>query len=134
MTAAALSNDEQLHWLALKLVPGLGTRRSGQLVEQYRTPQAIFRASNSKLEARGIDTVAHKSALAAGGDTIAVFGCGVDNVYPAENRKLADELASKGLLLSEFAMAAPAYPQNFPVRNRIISGMSAGVLVVEGAQ
>src|SRR5205807_5191124 len=75
--------------------------------------------------ARGIDTAAHKSALAAGGDTIAVFGCGVDNVYPAENRKLADELASKGLLLSEFAMAAPAYPQNFPVRNRIISGMSA---------
>ena len=84
--------------------------------------------------ARGIDTAAHKSALAVGGDTIAVFGCGVDVVYPAENRKLAEELADKGLLLSEFPMCAPAYPQNFPVRNRIISGMSAGVLVVEGAQ
>lgn len=239
MIAAAPSNDEQLHWLALKLVPGLGTRRSGQLIENYRTPQAIFRASPSELEAsgisgsvarsiasgctfedavdqhqrmldcgttlipitdprypprlreifdppvvlfargriellqtlmlgvvgtrrptpygvaaaerlsadlaqagliivsgmaRGIDTAAHKSALAAGGDTVAVFGCGVDMVYPAENRKLAEELATKGLLLSEFPMCAPAYPQNFPVRNRIISGMGAGVLVVEGAQ
>jgi len=55
-------------------------------------------------------------------------------VYPAENRKLAEEIATKGLLLSEFPMSAPAYPQNFPVRNRIISGMSSGVLVVEGAQ
>jgi DNA processing protein len=239
MTAATLTSDEQLHWLALKLVPGLGPVRSRQLTDQYRTPQAIFRASPSELEAcgisgsvartiasgctfedavdqhqrmldyettlipitderyparlreifdppivlfargriellqslmlgivgtrrpttygvvaterlsadlaqagltivsgmaRGIDTAAHKSALATGGDTIAVFGCGVDNVYPAENRKLADELVAKGLLLSEFPMSAPAYPQNFPVRNRIISGMSAGVLVVEGAQ
>jgi DNA processing protein len=84
--------------------------------------------------ARGIDTAAHKSALAAGGDTIAVFGCGVDLVYPAENRKLAAGLAEKGLLLSEFPMGAPPYPQNFPIRNRIISGMSVGVLIVEGAQ
>jgi DNA processing protein len=239
MIAAALSNDDQLHWLALKLVPGLGTRRSGQLIEHYRTPQSVFRASPSELEAsgisgsvarsiasgctfedavdqhqrmfdcgatlipitdprypprlreifdppvmlfargriellqslmlgvvgtrrptiygvaaaerlsadlaqagltiisgmaRGIDTAAHKSALAVGGDTIAVFGCGVDMVYPAENRKLAEDLSTKGLLLSEFPMCAPAYPQNFPVRNRIISGMGAGILVVEGAQ
>ena len=84
--------------------------------------------------ARGIDTAAHKSVLRTGGDTIAVFGCGVDMVYPAENRKLAEELSEKGLLLSEFPMCSPAYPQNFPVRNRIISGMSTGVLVVEGAQ
>jgi DNA processing protein len=84
--------------------------------------------------ARGVDTSAHKSALAAGGDTIAVFGCGVDLVYPAENRKLATEIAEKGLLLSEFPMGAPPYPQNFPIRNRIISGMSTGVLIVEGAQ
>src|SRR5207249_2296326 len=72
--------------------------------------------------------------LEACGDTIAVFGCGVDQVYPVENRKLAQEIANKGLLISEFPMAAPAYPQNFPVRNRIISGMSAGVLVVEGGE
>lgn len=55
-------------------------------------------------------------------------------VYPAENRALAKEIATKGLLLSEFPMAAPAYPQNFPIRNRIISGMTVGVMVVEGAQ
>jgi DNA processing protein len=84
--------------------------------------------------ARGIDTAAHKAVLAAGGDTIAVLGCGVDVIYPAENRNLAADLASKGLVLSEFAMGSIAFPQNFPIRNRIISGMSAGLLVVEGAQ
>ncbi len=65
---------------------------------------------------------------------MAVLGCGVDVVYPAENRKLAVRIAEKGLLLSEFPLGSPAYPQNFPIRNRIISGMSVGVLVVEGAQ
>jgi DNA processing protein len=84
--------------------------------------------------ARGIDTAAHKAALEAGGDTVAVFGCGVDQVYPSENRKLADQIAEQGLIISEFPMGAPPYPQNFPVRNRIISGMSAGVLVVEGGE
>jgi DNA processing protein len=84
--------------------------------------------------ARGIDTAAHKAVLEAGGDTVAVFGCGVDELYPTENKKLAQQIAEKGLLLSEFPMGAPAYPQNFPIRNRIISGVSAGVLVVEGAQ
>ena len=84
--------------------------------------------------ARGIDTAAHKGALAAGGDTVAVLGCGVDVVYPSENRKLAAEIAAKGLIVSEFPMGATAFPQNFPIRNRIISGMSLGVLVVEGAQ
>jgi DNA processing protein len=84
--------------------------------------------------ARGIDTASHKAALAGGGDTIAVLGCGVDVVYPSENRKLASEIASKGLLLSEFPMGSVAFPQNFPIRNRIISGMSVGILVVEGAQ
>jgi DNA processing protein len=69
-----------------------------------------------------------------GGDTVAVLGCGVDVVYPSENRKLAAELAVKGLIVSEFTMGATAFPQNFPIRNRIISGMSLGVLIVEGAQ
>jgi DNA processing protein len=235
----ALTADESLHWLALRMAAGVGTRKAGRLVEIFRTPQAIFRASRSELEAagvsagvaqsissgcafeeaaeqhekvvklgvelvpitdsryparlrdifdpppllyargrvellgnlmlgvvgtrrptaygtqvatrlskdlseagltiasgmaRGIDTAAHRAVLEVGGDTIAVFGCGVDEVYPAENRKLAESLAVKGLVLSEFPMGAPPYPQNFPVRNRIISGMSAGVLVVEGGE
>ena len=231
--------EEELHWLALKLVSGLGTRNSGKMLDRFKTPQAIFRASRSELEgaglsgvvaqsitsgctfedavvqqekmleagaelvtlgdaryprplreifdppialfvrgrvellqslslavvgtrrptpyglaaaerltadlahaglaivsgmARGIDTAAHKGALAAGGDTVAVLGCGVDVVYPSENRKLAADLAVKGLIVSEFPMGAVAFPQNFPIRNRIISGMSVGVMVVEGAQ
>ena len=71
------------------------------------------------------------AALAVGGKTTAVFGCGVDMVYPSENRKLYEAICEKGLAISEFPMGAPAYPQNFPIRNRIVSGMSCGVLVVE---
>src|SRR5580658_9212633 len=219
-----LTNEEELYWLALRMVPGLGTRRIGLLLERLRTPQAIFRASASELEAagltsavartvasgssfedaasqqqkareagaqlitlndarypetlrkifdpppvlfargradllasicigvvgtrhptpygvaaaerlagdlaragvtivsgmaRGIDTTAHKAALAAGGTTIAVLGCGVDIVYPSENRKLSAEIADKGLILSEFTMGSVAFPQNFPIRNRV---------------
>ena len=239
MPSSVLSQEEELHWLALKLIPGLGSRISGKLLDRFRTPQSIFRASRSELEsaglggavaqsiasgvsfedaaaqrekmleagaeliaigdarypqplreifdppivlfargrtellhsimlgvvgtrrptpyglavaerisadlahagltivsgmARGIDTASHKGALGAGGDTVAVLGCGVDVVYPSENRKLAAEIAAKGLIVSEFPMGATAFPQNFPIRNRIISGMSVGVLVVEGAQ
>lgn len=238
-THAALTKEQELHWLALRMTSGLGTRTAHQLIQQLRTPEAIFRSSPSELEAhglargiaqsissgcafedaadqhnklgesgvklipitspeyperlreiydppvllfargrvellqslmisvvgtrrptrygiaateklagdlaaagltivsgmaRGIDTAAHNAALKASGGTIAVFGCGVDLVYPAENRKLAAILAEKGLVLSEFPMGAPPYPQNFPIRNRIVSGMSLGVLVVEGAQ
>ena len=239
MVSQALSQEEKLHWLALKLVPGLGTRLSKRLVDRFRGPEAVFRASRSDLEAagvsgavaqsiasgcafedaatqqekvkesgttlisitdpcyppllreiydppillftrgrtellqsimlgvvgtrrptpygiaaaerlstdlahagltivsgmaRGIDTAAHRGTLNGGGDTIAVLGCGVDIVYPSENRKLASDLAVKGLMVSEFPMGSTAFPQNVPIRNRIISGMSVGVLVVEGAQ
>jgi DNA processing protein len=236
---ADLTLEDELYWLALRMVPGLGTRRIGLLLERLRTPKAIFRASASELEgaglsaavarsvasgssfedaatqrqkvreagaqlitlgdtrypealrkifdpppvlfargraqllssvcigvvgtrhptpygiaaserlsgdlaragvtitsgmARGIDSAAHKAALAAEGATIAVLGCGVDIVYPSENRKLAAEIAAKGLIISEFPMEATAFPQNFPIRNRVISGLSSGILVIEGAQ
>ncbi len=239
MPVQAASREEELHWIALTLVPGLGTRNAGKLIARFRTPQAVFRASRTELEgagvsgavaqsiasgcsfedavaqqekmletgtvavtltdprypaqlreiydppvvlfargrvellqstlfgvvgtrrptpyglaaterlagdlaraglvivsgmARGIDTTAHKATLAAQGDTVAVLGCGVDVVYPAENRKLAEEIAKKGLILSEFGMGSTAFPQNFPIRNRIISGIGVGLLVVEGAQ
>ena len=239
MDCPVLSREEELHWLALKLVPGLGARTSGRLLDRFRTPQAIFRASRTELEgagvsgtvaqsiasgctfeeavtqqekmaacgaavvtigdprypqplreifdppillfargrvellntlglgvvgtrrptpyglavaeriaddlahagltivsgmARGIDTAAHKGALSRGGDTVAILGCGADVVYPQENKKLAGEIAARGLIVSEFPMGAVAFPQNFPIRNRIISGISVGVLVVEGAQ
>jgi DNA processing protein len=239
MAAPQLARDEELYWLALRLVPGLGARTANKLLERFRTPEAIFRAARSELEAagvsgslaqtiasgcsfedaatqqqkmletattavpisdprfpgrlreifdppvvlfargrlellgslmlgvvgtrrptpygvaaterlaadlgragltivsgmaRGIDTAAHRGALSANANTLSVLGCGADLVYPSENRKLAAQIIEQGLLISEFPMGAPAYPQNFPIRNRVISGMGVGVLVVEGAQ
>ncbi|HWA94638.1 MAG TPA: DNA-processing protein DprA [Terracidiphilus sp.] len=85
--------------------------------------------------ARGIDTCAHKGALAARMPTVAVWGTGIDVVYPKENRKLADEiLALGGAIVSEVPMGTFPAPQNFPRRNRIISGLSIGVLVVEAGE
>ncbi len=85
--------------------------------------------------ARGVDTAAHRGAIAAKGKTVAVFGTGVDVIYPKENSRLSEQiLALGGALISEFAMGTFAAPQNFPIRNRILSGMSVGVLVVEAAE
>jgi DNA processing protein len=239
MPAPILTREEELHWIALRLVPGLGTRTSAKLLERFRSAQAVFRASRTEFEAaglsgavaqsiasgttfedaaaqqqcmldtgtilvtigdprypqalreifdppillfargrvellqtlslgivgtrrptpyglavaerisgdlayagltivsgmaRGIDSAAHKGVLSRAGGTIAVLGCGVDVVYPSENKKLAADIAARGLIISEFPMGATAFPQNFPIRNRIISGISLGILVVEGAQ
>jgi DNA processing protein len=234
-----LTQEDVLHWLALRMVPGLGTVTTIRLLSKLKSPQSIFRATASELEAaglspsqarnvtsgcsfddavdqqqkmlnfgaqlitfhdsrypqqlreifdpplllfslgntailathsiavvgtrrptpygmaaaerlsadlsragltitsgmaQGIDTAAHQAALRENGFSIAVLGCGVDVLYPASNRKLYSDLQQKGLILSEFPMGAPAFPQNFPIRNRIVSGLSIGVLIVEGAQ
>jgi DNA processing protein len=85
--------------------------------------------------ARGIDTASHRGALSAKGKTIAVFGTGVDVIYPKENSRLSEQiLALGGAFISEFPLGTFAAPQNFPIRNRILSGMSVGVLVVEAAE
>jgi DNA processing protein len=85
--------------------------------------------------ARGVDAAAHRGAIHAKGKTVAVFGTGVDIIYPKENSRLTEQmLALGGALISEFPMNTFAAPQNFPIRNRIISGISIGVLVVEAAE
>ena len=85
--------------------------------------------------ARGVDTCAHKGALDAGGVTVAVWGTGVDVIYPKENKKLAEQIVAQGgAVVSEFPLGTFPAPQNFPIRNRTLSGMSIGVLVVEAAE
>jgi len=235
-----MESDRYLGWLALALTPGLGARMAGKLLNEFGSPDAIFHASLTALEAqrlpaavaqaihtrqplsdaakelalvqaagcrlltwdepeyprrlreiydpptllyvrgnvellgrhlisivgarrptpygnqmaerlardlaarglvitsglaRGIDSCAHRGALsAAGGATIGVLGCGIDVVYPKENKKIFAEMEERGAIISEFPMGTFPAPQNFPIRNRIIAGMALGVVVVEGAQ
>jgi DNA processing protein len=84
--------------------------------------------------ARGIDAAAHRGSLEAEGKTAAILGCGIDVVYPREHRRLMQQIAERGLVISEFAPGTSPAPQNFPVRNRIISGVSLGTVIVEASE
>ena len=127
-----LSSDRSL---SMSIV---GSRRAlfyGQTVaEKFAGRLAEFGFTTVSGMARGIDTAAHRGALKAGGTTVAVLGCGLLQAYPLENRNLMDEIAATGAVISEFPMGMGPLPHNFPRRNRIISGLSLGVIVVEAAQ
>jgi DNA processing protein len=84
--------------------------------------------------ARGVDTAAHRGALDVRGRTLAVLGCGIDRVYPPENRGLAREVTAAGGLVSQFPMGTPPLPHHFPIRNRVIAGLTLGTVVVEAAE
>ncbi len=107
-----------------------GIQTAGRLA--YQLAEAGFTVLSGL--ALGIDTVAHEGALKANGRTIAVIGSGHAHLYPSENRKLADQVAEHGALISEFPMQRTPDKTTFPMRNRIVSGLSAGVLVVEAGR
>ncbi len=116
----------------------VGTRRvtayGRQVTEKVVRYLARNRISVVSGLARGVDTVAHQTALEMGARTIAVFGCGVDRVYPPENRQLAARIREQGALVSDYPVGTPPEAANFPPRNRIISGLSMAVVIVEAGE
>lgn len=116
----------------------VGTRRitayGRQVAEQVASGLARSGITIISGLARGVDSVAHQAALSAGGRTLAVLGNGVDHIYPPENRRLAEQIMVHGALLSDYPLGTVPDSQNFPPRNRIISGLSLAVVIVEAGQ
>ena len=113
----------------------VGTRRITTYGRQVAAQVADALARNGVTVisglARGVDAVAHQASLEAGGRTLAVLGCGVDRIYPPENRRLAEQIVAHGALISDYPPGTPPEGANFPPRNRIISGLSQAVVVIE---
>ncbi len=134
-SALFLHGDPDL--LALPQMAIVGSRNASTSGQGNATDFAAFLATSGLVVssglATGIDAAAHRGALQAGGLTLAVAGTGPDRVYPAHNRSLAHDIAADGLLVTEFPTGTPPLPGNFPRRNRILAGLSLGVLVVEAA-
>ena len=116
----------------------VGTRRVTPYGRQVTEEVASFLAANGVTVvsglARGVDAIAHNAALKAGGRTLAVLGSGVDRIYPPENRALAGKIFEHGAVLSDYAPGTPPEASNFPPRNRIISGLSMAVVVIEAGE
>ncbi|MGA2502472.1 MAG: DNA-processing protein DprA [Anaerolineales bacterium] len=116
----------------------VGTRRVSTYGRQVAEEIGSFLAANGVTVvsglARGVDSIAHQSALKAGGRTIAVLGCGVDRIYPPEHTQLAEKIMASGAILSDYAIGTPPDASNFPPRNRIISGLSMATVVVEAGE
>jgi len=116
----------------------VGTRRVTAYGRQITEDLASFLAANGMTVisglARGVDAIAHQASLKAGGRTIGILGSGVDKIYPPEHRGLAEQMMERGAIISDYAPGTPPEASNFPPRNRIISGLSLAVVVVEAGE
>jgi len=116
----------------------VGTRKVTPYGRQVTEEIASFLAANGMTVisglARGVDAIAHQTALKAGGRTIGILGSGVDKIYPPEHRGLAEQMMERGAIISDYAVGTPPDASNFPPRNRIISGLSLAVVVIEAAE